>query len=142
MFENSLISLMLMLLLCFAGMLVMFLFIIKSLSTQIAVLREGFRRQEAAFADMERQVMEITFALRQRHPRNAAESTESPARDFSGDVMDNYPSAAGLGPFHASSAGAAFASEADRRSIRAPGNGSGKTFGKTRPGPLEILLET
>ena len=47
MFNDSLISLMIMLLLCFMGMLVMFLFVIRSLSVQTASLREGFARQQS-----------------------------------------------------------------------------------------------
>ena len=64
MLNDSLISLMIMLLLCFMGMLVMFLFVIRSQSTQAAVLREGFTRQQSTLADLEQQLMDMNFALR------------------------------------------------------------------------------
>ena len=45
-FDDALVSLMVMLLLSFAGMLVMFLFVVRSLASQTAALREWFRRQQ------------------------------------------------------------------------------------------------
>jgi hypothetical protein len=54
-----------MLLLSFAGMLVMFIFVIRSQSSQTAVLREWFRQQKTILTDVEQQMMNIHFTLRQ-----------------------------------------------------------------------------
>ena len=73
MFNDSLISLMIMLLLCFMGMLVMFLFVIRSLSVQTASLREGFARQQSTLADLEQQIMDMNFALRRMQKNSGFE---------------------------------------------------------------------
>lgn len=91
MFNDSLISLMIMLLLCFMGMLVMFLFVIRSLSVQTAVLREGFTRQQSALADLEQQIMDMNFALR-KMPRDSGVISGQEGRDVLADAV------AGLAP--------------------------------------------
>ena len=65
MFDNAMVSLMFMLMLCFVGMLVMFLFVIRSLTAHTAAVREYQRQQQTALADLERMVMDISFSLRQ-----------------------------------------------------------------------------
>lgn len=115
MFNDSLISLMVMLLLCFMGMLVMFLFVIRSLSVQTAALREGFTRQQSTLADLEQQIMDMNFALRRMQRDSgpppvpdghdilaAAAAGSPPAGDIPPAVANpatdySYPSAAGFG---------------------------------------------
>ena len=64
MFQDPLTTVMAMLLLCFMGILVMFLFFIRSLSSQAEEMREAFRKQQLSLADIERQLMDMSFALR------------------------------------------------------------------------------
>jgi hypothetical protein len=90
-FDDALVSLMVMLLLSFAGMLVMFLFVIRSQSSQTAALREWFRQHHAILADVEQQLMNIHFTLRQLQikksepPENRAEVSQP-----SGDLRDLF----------------------------------------------------
>ena len=65
MFHDSMVALMVMLLLCFFGMLVMFLFVIRSHSVMTATLKEGQRQQQLALSDIERQLMDISFQFRE-----------------------------------------------------------------------------
>lgn len=116
MFNDSLISLMIMLLLCFMGMLVMFLFVIRSLSVQTAALREGFARQQSTLADLEQQIMDMNFALRRMQRDSgalsapeghdvlaaAAAAPANPAQGASGMFPQQ---AAGSGPAGLSSSG-------------------------------------
>lgn len=54
---------MVMIMLCFAGMLIMFLFVIRSLGTLSQSLKETERRQQAVLTDIENTVMEIHFSM-------------------------------------------------------------------------------
>lgn len=60
---NSMIALMLMLLLCFIGMLVMFLFVIRSNTILSDTLKESIRQQRQALHDIERQLLELSFTV-------------------------------------------------------------------------------
>ena len=64
MFADSMITLMVMLLLCFIGMLVMFLFVIRSNTIIETSLKEMTRQTQAHLADIERQLMEINYTNR------------------------------------------------------------------------------
>jgi hypothetical protein len=64
MFSDPLTAVMAMLILCFSGILVMFLFVIRSLVGQRAEMREAFRKQQLFLADLERQFMDLSFLLR------------------------------------------------------------------------------
>ena len=75
MFQDPLTTVMAMLLLCFMGILVMFLFFIRSLSSQAAEMRESFRKQQLSLADIERQLMDMSFAQRKAQG-SAAETIE------------------------------------------------------------------
>jgi hypothetical protein len=123
-FDDALVSLMVMLLLSFAGMLVMFLFVIRSQASQTAALREWFRQQQSALADVEQQLMNIHFTLRQLQLKKAGlPENRTDVSLPSGDLRDlfapgpgqdaglpetridpppereySYPSAAGLDP--------------------------------------------
>ena len=55
---------MLMLLLGFVGLLVMFLFLLRTLAAQQALLRESFARQGALLTDLEGRFMEVLHQLR------------------------------------------------------------------------------
>ncbi len=82
MFENQFSSLMLMQLLCFSGMLVMFLFVIRALSNQNTLLRESARQQQNALADMERQLMDISFMVRSNRAGIAQADDQPPAEVY------------------------------------------------------------
>lgn len=64
MFSDPLVAVMAMLLLFFFGMLLVFLFIIRSLGAQRSEMREAFRKQQLMLADLERQIMELNFSQR------------------------------------------------------------------------------
>jgi hypothetical protein len=55
-----------MLLLCFVGMMVMFIFVIRSLASQSDESREAFRKQHLFLADLERQIMDLRIAVNAR----------------------------------------------------------------------------
>ena len=76
MFHDSMVALMVMLLLCFFGMLVMFLFVIRSHSVMTATLKEGHRQQQLALSDIERQLMDISFQFREGRGRGATTPPE------------------------------------------------------------------
>ncbi|MDR2076268.1 MAG: hypothetical protein LBP61_04970 [Desulfovibrio sp.] len=91
MFDDALVSLMVMLLLSFAGMLVMFLFVIRSQSSQTAALREWFRQHHTALADVEQQLMDIHFLLRQLQlKKNEAPENRTNVSPPSGDLRDLF----------------------------------------------------
>ena len=90
MFSDPLVALMVMLLLCFIGMLVMFLFVIRSLSTQNLLLREGFRRHENILADLEKQFLDMSFSLRQGTGKPAPESAEQTAAPVEDDLRSLF----------------------------------------------------
>lgn len=71
-----------MLLLCFVGILVMFLFFIRTLSSRAAETREFFRKQQLTLADIERQLMDMSFTLRKIQ---GGEGDAGPAGAASGD---------------------------------------------------------
>ena len=79
MFQDPLTTVMAMLLLCFMGVLVMFLFFVRSLSSQAAETRESFRKQQLSLADIERQLMDLSFALRKLQGGDAAPSEAAAA---------------------------------------------------------------
>lgn len=64
MFSDPATAVMSMIMLCFGGMIVMFVFIIRANAAQSDELREAMRKQQMVLADLERQVMEMNFALR------------------------------------------------------------------------------
>lgn len=74
MFQDPLTTVMAMLLLCFMGILVMFLFFVRSLSSQAAEMRESFRKQQLSLADIERQLMDLSFSLRKLQGGDGAPS--------------------------------------------------------------------
>ena len=79
MFQDPFITLMTMLLLCFMGILMMFLFFIRSLASQEKEIHEAFRKQQLHLADIERQLMDVTFALRKLSEKDdGASAGESP----------------------------------------------------------------
>lgn len=57
------VALMLMLLLCFIGMLVMFLFVIRSNTVLSDSIKEATRQQRQTFNDIERQLLELSFTV-------------------------------------------------------------------------------
>jgi hypothetical protein len=66
MFQDPLTAVMAMLLLCFVGMMVMFIFVIRSLASQSDETREAFRKQQLFLADLERQIMDLRIAVNAR----------------------------------------------------------------------------
>lgn len=57
------VALMLMLLLCFIGMLVMFLFVIRSNTVLSDSIKEATRQQRQTLNDIERQLLELSFTV-------------------------------------------------------------------------------
>ena len=86
MFQDPLTAVMAMLLLCFMGILVMFLFLIRSLSSQAAEVREAFRKQQMSLADMERQLMDLNFALRKKQSGDPETLSGQTAQSDSGNL--------------------------------------------------------
>lgn len=64
MFSDPMVAVMTMLLLFFIGMVLMFLFMVRILSSHKEDFRESLRKQQILLADMERQLREIGFSLR------------------------------------------------------------------------------
>ncbi len=77
MFSDPLVALMLMVMLCFIGMLVMFLFVIRATTNHSQGLRESERRTSLALAEIERQLLDLSFALRQRGASDKSNSASS-----------------------------------------------------------------
>ncbi|MDR2160711.1 MAG: hypothetical protein LBO77_00990 [Desulfovibrio sp.] len=91
MFDDALVSLMVMLLLSFAGMLIMFLFILRSQSSQSAMLREWFRQHHSALAEVEQQLMNLHFTLRQlQQKKTAPQEQRADLPPPSGDLRDLF----------------------------------------------------
>lgn len=88
MFDNALISLMFMVMLCFVGMLVMFLFVIRSLTAQANTVREYQRQQQTALADLERMIMDISFSLRQNRPGQPPSTEQALGMPAGADTSD------------------------------------------------------
>ncbi len=98
MFNDPMISLMFMLLLCFLGMLVMFLYVVRALGAQNAFLREGLARQQKSLDDHERHLMELVFLMRGKAAaptgkNGAGESAPRPARAAESPAPRGEPSA-------------------------------------------------
>ncbi len=85
MFEDSMVALMFMQFLSFAGILVMFLFIIRSLGAHTTALQEQNRQTQAALADLERQLMDATFQLKLLTKPGTEKRPEAP---FDGGTTD------------------------------------------------------
>lgn len=64
MFSDPVTAVMTMLMLCFGGMIIMFVFFVRSGAAYSEELREALRKQQMVLADLERQIMEMNFALR------------------------------------------------------------------------------
>lgn len=88
MFDNTMISLMFMVMLCFVGMLVMFLFVIRSLTAHASTVREYQRQQQTALADLERMIMDISFSLRQSRPGQPSSTEEALGMPAGADTSD------------------------------------------------------
>lgn len=83
MFADPLIASMTMQILCFFGMVVIFIFIARALSAMSAEMREAFRKQQMFLSDLERQILDLNFAAR----RQAGEDTEQTAPGAGGDDL-------------------------------------------------------
>lgn len=90
MFSNPLVALMVMLMLCFAGMLIMFLFVIRFLNTLAQTVREQNRRQQALLTDIENTVMEMNFSLQRllEKPRGKGNSNSLSQQDAEVDLTE------------------------------------------------------
>ena len=80
MFTDPLVSLMVMLMLCFVGTLVMFLFVIRALASHTAAMREQVARQMSVLGDLEHQLMDMSFVLRKMKSSDADEAKEPAVR--------------------------------------------------------------
>jgi hypothetical protein len=86
MFQDPLTAVMAMLLLCFMGILVMFLFVVRWLSSRNDELRETFRKQQLSLADIERQLMDMSFALRKLQSGDSDAAASNAAMNGSDDT--------------------------------------------------------
>lgn len=75
MFSDPMVAVMAMLILCFTGMLVMFIFVVRSLSSHAEEMREAFRKQQMFLADLEKQFMDMSFAMRRMQERGVSPET-------------------------------------------------------------------
>lgn len=64
MFADPTVALMTMLILFFIGMMCMFFFVMRTIGTHKAEMRESFRKQQQVLADIEGQLMDMNFSLR------------------------------------------------------------------------------
>jgi hypothetical protein len=78
MFSNPLVATMSMQMLCFVGIVVIFIFVIRSLAAMNKEMREAFRKQRMFLSDLERQFMKMDFTL--RHLQGEGEDTENAGR--------------------------------------------------------------
>ena len=76
MFQDHSTAVITMLFLYFAGMLVMFVFIIRSLASQGEERRESFRKQQLMLGDLERHLIDMKVMLRRLSPGNAEDTEE------------------------------------------------------------------
>ena len=81
MFQDPSTAVITMLFLYFAGMLVMFVFIIRSLAAQGEERRESFRKQQLMLGDLERHLIDMKVMLRRLSPGSVDDTEERPA-DF------------------------------------------------------------
>ena len=79
MFQDPSTAVITMLFLYFAGMLVMFVFIIRSLAAQGEERRESFRRQQLMLGDLERHLIDMKVMLRRLSPGSVDDTEEGPA---------------------------------------------------------------
>ena len=91
MFSDPLMSLMGMLLLCFMGMLVMFLFVMRSLAAQTSEMQEAFEQQQGTLADIERQLMDVKFSLRQKTGEEGGQGSAADAGQMQLPLMQQGP---------------------------------------------------
>lgn len=75
MFSDPMVAVMTMLLLFFAGMVLMFVFFTRSLASLREELRESLRKQQMFLTDVEQQFMQISFSLRTLHEGGSAGKT-------------------------------------------------------------------
>lgn len=101
MFSDPATAVMAMLMLCFGGMIIMFVFLIRAHAASGDELREALRKQQMLLADVERQLMEMSFVLRRlsgsEDSRTASVSRPSAPRsaaDTSGGRTDGGVNAA------------------------------------------------
>lgn len=78
MFADPIVAVMAMLILCFSGMIIMFVFVVRSLSRQNEEMRESFRKQQMFLTDLERQFMDMSFLLRRMQESEQAGAGKEP----------------------------------------------------------------
>lgn len=83
MFQEPLTAVMAMLFLYFAGVLVMFVFVIRSLASQGDERREAFRKQQLMLGDLERHLIDMKVMLRRLLPEHEDLADEGMAHDSS-----------------------------------------------------------
>lgn len=94
MFADPVSNLMLIILLFFAGLLVMFIFILRSLEMSAQNHEETRRQLSISLSDLERKVAELAFAMRDKgliDPENMPDSL-SGGRQASGQDLDDLTS--------------------------------------------------
>jgi hypothetical protein len=107
MFADPVSNLMLIVLLFFAGLLVMFVFILRSLEMAAQNQNEARRQLAVSLTDIERKVAELSFALRDKGlieiedgaaaPEKAGPPVRQPPRDLTG-LFDGFSGRTPEGP--------------------------------------------
>jgi hypothetical protein len=80
MFTDPLATTMAMQMLFFVGMVVVFFFLSRAISAQGEETREALRKQQMYLADLERQLMEMSFLLRRRQGGEEVDLSAEPGR--------------------------------------------------------------
>lgn len=94
MFSNPLVAALTVQLLFFMGMVVIFVFIIRTLSSMAEEMREAFRKQQMFLSDLERQCMEMSFAVRRLQDGEAAAQGAAPPQAGQDDLLSMLDAAA------------------------------------------------
>lgn len=81
MFDDPSVSVLAMIFLCFIGMVIMFICIVRAQAAQLAYLKETQQQQLAMLADVEKHIMDLSFSLR---TYQASEASSPTPKDSSG----------------------------------------------------------
>lgn len=89
MFADPLTASMTMQILCFFGMVVIFVFIARSLSAMSAEMREAFRKQQLFLSDLERQILDLNFTARRLSGEEAEQNAPGSGSDDLLSLLEN-----------------------------------------------------
>ena len=116
MFSDPATAVMAMIMLCFGGMIVMFVFLIRSNAANSDELREALRKQQMLLADLERQLMETSFALRRLSGAEDSRTASVTRPSSPGTPLPGSPSSGSSGAGTSGPSGRAASGNAGARS--------------------------